>query len=97
MAGSAQGDECGRDLCAQTATVGAMSASVFEPLILHKKHCASPRDSASPKSVTDNKMSKRSGRLRNKAAEEDLVAEDGKNTVVAKAPRTSGSKKKDGM
>jgi len=49
-----------------------------------------------PKSVTDIKISKRSERLRTKAADEDPVAEDGKNTAVAKAPRASGSKKKDG-
>ena len=87
-------------ICAQTATVVAMSASVFEPLILHTKNCASPRESASsqitPKSVTDNKMSKRSERLRNKAAEEDPVPNDGKITAAEKAPRTSGGKKKDG-
>ena len=46
-----------------------------------------------PTSVTDNKMSKRSKRLRNMAAEEDPVAENGKITAAAKAPRTSGRKK----
>ena len=65
-----------------------------------KRNCASLRESASsqimPTSVPDNKMSKRSERLRNKAAEEDPVAKDGKITAAEKAPRTSGSKKKDG-
>ena len=49
-----------------------------------------------PTSVTDIKISKRSERLRTKAAEEDPEDEDGKITAAAKAPRTSGSKKKDG-